>query len=833
MARARPGQVRGSAAAHELLDEVALDGRVEALLGDPLHWFPVRHHSPAAARFVREALRARRPKLVLIEGPPQADALVQHIVDPKTKPPVAIYSMYRDDDDVLGLAGIASPAADIPARFSAWYPLMAYSPEYVAMKTAQAIGAEVRFIDLPHHALIEQRRAELAEGREADEEGEDEDEHEHERGARALGWEHYVLESRFYERLAAAAGYRTWDEAWDALFECGERHADAEAFRRDMALFCGGVRATTPRARMERDGTFARERHMWRTIQRVLAERGLGPEQAFVVTGGFHLFLDRQDAEPPPEPPEGTVYTTVAPYSYARVSELTGYGAGNRAPRYYGLLWEALGRDGREDGAAVTAMVQHVVAVLGRGRKEAGEGLSSADAIAVTQHARMLAGLRGRRAPLLDDVRDALVTCCVKGDPREEGAQLLRAMAIVETGNAVGRVTPALGRLPLVYDFYAQLDALELGELLGKDRRLSLTLDRREERDARRSCFLHRLVHLGVPVGKCDDLSGATGRMFRERWALKWSPKLEEALIERSLHGDDVESAAVAVLEEELRQDEQHAGRTCERLVRSVVMDLPGLVQRLEASCGAAIDADHRLEALAEALTHLLVLDRQAAFKGASRAAVQELIARCYGRACFAIPGAASVPEEEQPAVLEALKALGEAALGEHEADLDRALLGQNLRAAASDSTVPFLQGAFEGLLVELREQTPEELAARVAAFARARPETMVQAGEFLDGVLSASRTSIMLGAGSLVLALDELLRSADWDAFATMLPRMRHAFEQLHQRQRTSICDRVAEQYGLKDAEEVARLETSVAAAAHLASIDARVAALMEEWTF
>src|SRR5205823_2474692 len=80
--------------------------------------------------------------------------LIPFVVDADTAPPVAIYTSYRDDDNVLGLAGVASAAPDIPPRFAAWYPLTAYSPEYVAMRTAAALGAEVVFIDLPHHALV-------------------------------------------------------------------------------------------------------------------------------------------------------------------------------------------------------------------------------------------------------------------------------------------------------------------------------------------------------------------------------------------------------------------------------------------------------------------------------------------------------------------------------------------------------------------------------------------------------------------------------------------------------------------------------------------------------
>src|SRR5213083_1356533 len=103
----------------------------EAVLAEPLYWFPVRHHSPAVARHLETVILRRRPRVVFIEGPAEANDLVAHVVDSKTKPPVAIYSSYRDDDNVLGLAGIASPAPDIPPRFACWYPMLAYSPAYV------------------------------------------------------------------------------------------------------------------------------------------------------------------------------------------------------------------------------------------------------------------------------------------------------------------------------------------------------------------------------------------------------------------------------------------------------------------------------------------------------------------------------------------------------------------------------------------------------------------------------------------------------------------------------------------------------------------------------
>ena len=131
------------------LDPTAIAARVEAVPADRLYWFPVRHHSPTVARHLRTVLAARKPEVVFIEGPHEATDLIPHLVDPTTVPPVAVYSSYRDDANVLGLNGLLSPAADLPARFAVWYPLVAHSPEYVALKEAARLGAEAVFIDLP------------------------------------------------------------------------------------------------------------------------------------------------------------------------------------------------------------------------------------------------------------------------------------------------------------------------------------------------------------------------------------------------------------------------------------------------------------------------------------------------------------------------------------------------------------------------------------------------------------------------------------------------------------------------------------------------------------
>lgn len=92
----------------------------------------VRHHGPGSARAVLAALEAVRPRAVLVEGPPDGDALLALTADPDMRPPVALLAHAEDDP------GLAS-----------FWPMAEFSPEWVAIRWALAHGAAVRFIDLP------------------------------------------------------------------------------------------------------------------------------------------------------------------------------------------------------------------------------------------------------------------------------------------------------------------------------------------------------------------------------------------------------------------------------------------------------------------------------------------------------------------------------------------------------------------------------------------------------------------------------------------------------------------------------------------------------------
>jgi hypothetical protein len=274
-----------------------------------------------------------------------------------------------------------------------------------------------------------------------------------------------------------------------------------------------------------------------------------------------------------------------------------------------------------------------------------------------------------------------------------------------------------------------------------------------------------------------------------------------------------------------------HANATCQQLLSAVDLDLPELVQVAEGAAGQAIDADPAFPSLAEALRHLAVLDRYASFQGLRRDVLENLLIRCYDRACFALPSSAAAPDEEQKGVVNGLVAVADILQRDQAARFDRTLFAEATRRAADESPVPFLRGAFLGLLCEIRELPAEALAAEVAGLAGATPDLMVTAGDLLDGMLAVSHTSILLGAEALIAAVDDLLKAAEWEPFLVMLPRLRAAFERLSKSHRDSLAATVAKRYGLASAAEVRTLRSSLQATALVARIDAATAAALKNW--
>jgi len=112
------------------------------------HFFGIRHHGPGCARSLLRAFDELRPDCVLVEGPPEADALLAFVRDEAMVPPVALLGYCPDEP-----------------KLAVYHPFAAFSPEWQALRWAAAHGAPARFIDLPltHELAFEKARRDARE----------------------------------------------------------------------------------------------------------------------------------------------------------------------------------------------------------------------------------------------------------------------------------------------------------------------------------------------------------------------------------------------------------------------------------------------------------------------------------------------------------------------------------------------------------------------------------------------------------------------------------------------------------------------------------------------
>ena len=82
--------------------------------------FGIRHHGPGSARRLIASLEAWQPQLLLIEGPADAQSIVNKLNHPDMEPPVALVLYNEKDIDQ-----------------ASFLPFAEFSPEYQAIRWAE------------------------------------------------------------------------------------------------------------------------------------------------------------------------------------------------------------------------------------------------------------------------------------------------------------------------------------------------------------------------------------------------------------------------------------------------------------------------------------------------------------------------------------------------------------------------------------------------------------------------------------------------------------------------------------------------------------------------
>ncbi|MGW0819789.1 DUF5682 family protein [Streptomyces sp. NPDC002845] len=700
----------------------------------------VRHHGPGSARAVRAALEAARPRVVLIEGPPEADALIPLAADQDMRPPVALLAH----------------AVDEPGR-SAFWPLAEFSPEWVAIRWALEHEVPARFIDLPATHTLAWGKEEPASKQEQEQE-------------QASGPEPEPADAAVrvdpLGALAEVAGYDDPERWWEDVVE--HRGTDGDPFAPFMVLeeAMGALREVYGTGGHERD--LVREAYMRLQVRAAQKESG---DEVAVVCGAWHVpaLRERRTVTAERALLKGLAKVkadmTWVPWTHRRLSRVSGYGAGIDSPGWYGHLFGARDRP-------VERWMTKVAGLL----REEDRIVSSAHVIEAVRLAETLAAMRGRPLPGLTETTDAVRAVMCEGS--DVPLALVHDRLVV--GDVLGEVPAAAPAVPLQRDLARLQRRLRLKpEALERE----LELDLRRENDAERSRLLHRLRLLGIEWGEPAASRGSTGT-FRETWRLRWEPELSVRVAEAGVWGTTVLAAATARAEADAVAARSLADVTglAERCLLAELPDALPVVMRVLAD-RAALDAD--VGHLAQALPALVRSLRYGDVRATDTHALAGVAAGLAERVFVGLPPACAALDTEAAeemrghvdAVHGAVGLLGEAVTAEH-GDL-RARWHSVLHVLAGRDTVPgVIRGRAVRLLLDDGELARDE-AARLMGLVLSPGTAPADAAAWIEGFVGGG-----VGGGMLLVHDERLLGLVDaWltgvpgEAFTDVLPLLRRTF--------------------------------------------------------
>lgn len=703
----------------------------------------VRHHGPGSARAVRAALDAARPKVVLIEGPPEADPLIPLAADQGMRPPVALLAH----------------AVDEPGR-SAFWPMAEFSPEWIALRWALDQGVPARFIDLPAaHALAWKEETDDGDGETAPS-GPD-------------------VRIDPLAVLADTAGYDDAERWWEDVVE-HRGPGDEDAFAPFVVVeeAMTALRDAYGGGGHRRD--LVREAHMRLRIRD--ARREVGDDAVAVVCGAWHVPALRRTATVAADRallkglPKARTDVTWVPWTYRRLAREGGYGAGVDSPGWYGHLFASPDRP----------VERWLTKVAGLLRAE-DRPVSSAHVIEAVRLAETLAALRGRPVPGLTETTDAVraVMC----DGSDVPLDLVRDRLVV--GDTLGQVPPTAPAVPLQRDLDRSQRRLRLRP---EAQRREVELDLRGETDAERSKLLHRLRLLGVDWGLPRTSRGSTGT-FRETWRLRWEPELAVRVAEAGVWGTTVLAAATAKAEADAAAAGTLAEVTAlaEQCLRAGLPDaLPTVMRCL--SHRAALDTD--VGRLAQALPALVRALRYGDVRGTDTRALAEVAVGLARRVFVGLPPACAALDTDAAdemrrhidAVHGAMGLLADSADSADSADRSdsaeraggdlRVSWYGVLRVVSSRDRVPgVIRGRAVRLLLDAGELGQDE-AARLMGPALSPGTPPGDAAAWIEGFVGGGGGGMLLVHDERLLALvDGWLTGVSAEAFTDVLPLLRRTF--------------------------------------------------------
>ena len=525
--------------------EISFNESQNKIIKENIKFFPVRHHSPACAFHLKKIIEEFKPETILIEGPSDANFLMEYMIDENTTPPFCIYSSYIDKSK---------------EKCRSYYPFLDYSPEFVAIKKSHELKINCSFIDMPFASIIENS-----------------ENNKNKKPISIYDKDNNKFNVNDYtSRLTKKAGLRSFAELWERDFEINGILKNSEDFTKSVFALGYYMRLIES----EDIETKNREYFMAKNIKEFIDKKA---NKILVITGSFHVngiidkLKDFENIEREFNKLKNyniqNSSNYLIPYSFEEADQRKGYIAGIEYPAFYNNIWKKLNENLIEN--AYTETVKSFI-VKAAGINRDYYNVNIPDCINAYYMAINLAKLRGKNNAGVYELIDAVKSAFVKGEISLENTGNIELMMKLLSGIANGKVSSKSIVPPVVLDFRNLCKTHRIR--IDKTETTESTLDIiKDKNHFEKSKFFHKMRFLDIGFCKLikgpDYIEKTDKNLAREIWKYKYNSQVEALLIDKSVYGTSVEELCLNFIKDKLKS-RLNGEEISKLIIESTVMGL-------------------------------------------------------------------------------------------------------------------------------------------------------------------------------------------------------------------------------------------------------------------
>ena len=525
--------------------EISFNESQNKIIKENIKFFPVRHHSPACAFHLKKIIEEFKPETILIEGPSDANFLMEYMIDENTIAPFCIYSSYIDKSK---------------EKCRSYYPFLDYSPEFVAIKKSHELKINCSFIDMPFASIIENS-----------------ENNKNKKPISIYDKDNNKFNVNDYtSRLTKKSGLRSFAELWERDFEINGILKNSEDFIKNVFALGYYMRLIEN----EDIETKNREYFMAKNIKECIDKK---IDRILVITGSFHVngiidkLKDFENIERAFNKLKNyniqNSSNYLIPYSFEEADQRKGYIAGIEYPAFYNNIWKKLNENLIEN--AYTETVKSFI-VKAAGINRDYYNVNIPDCINAYYMAINLAKLRGKNNAGVYELIDAVKSAFVKGEISLENTGNIELMMKLLSGIANGKVSSKSIVPPVVLDFRNLCKTHRIR--IDKTETTESTLDIiKDKNHFGKSKFFHKMRFLDIGFCKLikgpDYIEKTDKNLAREIWKYKYNSQVEVLLIYKSVYGTSVEELCLNFIKDKLKS-RLNGEEISKLIIESTVMGL-------------------------------------------------------------------------------------------------------------------------------------------------------------------------------------------------------------------------------------------------------------------